>query len=145
MLDLDEYKPAKTLFVPTLRIIKIAARAMDYARVCESPIEVMFAAELAVVLADYFPDARIEPQFKWQNWRMDFALFAPGGNCLRVFVECDGAEFHSTDEQIANDRRKDEAAKAAGIHLLRFTGSEIQQNSYGCAVVALEHLVEGKN
>lgn len=54
-----------------------------------------------------------------------------------VLIECDGRDFHCTDAQIANDRRKDAAAALAGIRVLRFTGSEIFHNPTRCAAVVL--------
>lgn len=97
------------------------ARRVELAQTCESPIEIDLAAELELLRDLKF---KVVPQFRLAGFRYDFALTTNGGRPL-FLVECDGKDFHSTPEQIANDRRKDNSAEAAGLPLLRFTGSEI--------------------
>lgn len=106
---------------------------MVLAKECESPIEVQLGAELRVQAGQRFI---IVPQFEFHRWRIDFAVVGPDME-VRAFIECDGAEFHSTPEQIANDRRKDKASGAAGIRMYRFTGSEIFRNARACAALVL--------
>jgi very-short-patch-repair endonuclease len=57
-----------------------------------------------------------------------------------VLIECDGKEFHSTPKQIANDRRKEAAAWHAGMGIVRFTGSDIHQDTRNCALIAITRL-----
>jgi len=102
---------------------------------CESPIEVQLGLQLILLLGDNY---EVIPQFKFQRFRMDFAIAHKSRAFL--FVECDGEKFHSTPEQIANDRRKDAAAKAAGIPLLRFTGKEIHFSAEACALYVRDTL-----
>lgn len=62
---------------------------------------------------------------------------------VSLAIECDGKEFHSTEEQIQRDNRKNLAAKNAGIPLLRFSGSSIFRHAERCVdeiLVALELL-----
>lgn len=116
-----------------LPIVELAAHAMVLAQECESPIEVQLGAELRAQAVDRFI---IVPQFEWRCFRIDFAISSLDMEVLAL-VECDGAAFHSTAAQIANDRRKDKAAEAAGIPMYRFTGSEIFRNAKACAALVL--------
>jgi hypothetical protein len=69
------------------------------------------------------------PQYKWEGYRIDFCIEVPG---KRIFVECDGHDFHErTKEQAERDRSKDRAIQAAGIPILRFTGREIWRDPLG--------------
>src|SRR5262249_31954635 len=108
-----------------------AVVAYDLSHQCESPIEVQLGAELKARRLEGDP---VFPQYEWDRFRMDFAILKDGHHPC-VFVECDGKAFHSTPEQIANDRRKDQAAAEAGIDLYRFSGSDIFRNARGCATV----------
>ena len=134
----------KPISLPAAMVDRLRRKVLirqSVAGYCESPIEL----DLAVFLIERFgfsgdlkfkfcrqadiwafQDQQILliPQFRWLRFRIDFA-FMFEAKVPHVFVECDGKEFHSTPEQIANDRRKDSLARGAGIRLLRFTGSEI--------------------
>lgn len=110
-------------------IFVLAVLAYDLRFDCESPIEVQLGAQLRLRLP---PGFSVMPQYQWKGWRMDFAITDATGKVVG-FVECDGAEFHQTPDQIANDRRKDMAAKAAGIQMFRFTGSDIFNHASACA------------
>lgn len=117
---------------------------------CESPIERTFLA--ALITADYmwfpcvFPrihdhktedfcdyELLIVPQFAFIKYRADFALVAQHGD-RRLFcvVECDGADFHGVDRQVA-DRARDGYFESWGFKVFRFTGSEIYQDPHRCA------------
>ncbi len=57
----------------------------------------------------------------------------------RVAVETDGHDFHErTKEQAKHDRRKDRFVQAAGLKILRFTGSEVNENPIRCAKEAID-------
>jgi very-short-patch-repair endonuclease len=122
--------------------------------VCESPIEVMLGAAMLLgcnlydgvskvckpfVSLHRGEDLRFDqslilmvPQYKWNNYRIDFAMFGRAADQV-VFVECDGHDFHErTKDQAARDRSKDRAIQEAGIPILRFTGSEIYRNPEQC-------------
>lgn len=108
---------------------------------CESPIEIALGVDIVVDLAAILLEHEIDlrPQYRWQRWRMDFAMVKGGEPVL--FIECDGREYHSTPQQLANDKRKDDAAGAAGIPLIRFSGTEIYKYADGCVHRVLEHLI----
>jgi very-short-patch-repair endonuclease len=134
---------------------QVSAYIKEFSAVCESPIEVMFGAAFifsmnAIMpaigrrcLAYLFDENRklepvvlgqwkLVPQHKWEKYRIDFALFT--ALPYPIFVECDGHDFHErTKEQAARDREKDRSIQAAGIPILRFTGSEIYASAQDCA------------
>lgn len=100
-------------------------RRVDMTKVCESPIEIDLGAAL---LAQAEGKYRICPQYKLHRYRYDFAILPKEQLTPLVLVECDGAAFHSTPEQLANDRAKDQAAIKAGTRVIRVTGKEIYHN-----------------
>jgi len=125
--------------------------ADEYAGLVESEIELMLL--LAFLAYDFGCNVKtfkvikqddpikdgflsVVPQYVWENSRIDFCLLgkdSPEAPIERVFVECDGHEFHErTREQAQRDRAKDRAAQGAGIPILRFTGSEIYRNPTDC-------------
>jgi hypothetical protein len=130
---------------------------------CESPIETLFlsAITLATELSswssaepftylvcppgasppagDVQPMLTICPQFKWQSYRIDFALWWQGIANGAMFIECDGHDFHErTPAQAERDRSKDRAIQEAGFAVLRFTGREINRDPFGCAYQVLK-------
>ncbi len=112
---------------------------------CESPIEEM----LCRVLFEHFgcrpvvgrcdpdnlarfagtqPAAFLFAQHDIGRYRADFllVLMNPRENLCRQYVlECDGAQFHTSPEQIAHDAGRDAFMEKLGYRVLRFTGSEI--------------------
>ena len=139
--------------------VHTAALARDIASETESPIEAIFGVAATRVLSKPhnrvmpqfgFARARKEditkvefsrvlmiPQFWWENYRIDWAFHA---NFLKqpwVFVECDGRDFHSSDEQIMRDAKRDARIRAAGIPILRFSGSDIHRHDDSCAMAVL--------
>lgn len=117
--------------------------ANELASVCESPIEILLGAAIKASIGHVLDSASLElvPQYKWLRFRMDFAILK--NNQPVLFIECDGREFHSTPEQLANDQRKDDEAKLSDIPLLRFSGSEIHRFTEGCVERVLTYLVRG--
>jgi very-short-patch-repair endonuclease len=73
-------------------------------------------------------------QFLIDRFRYDLSIKREGQPKPFVLIECDGKEFHSTEEQIAHDLAKDALAAKAGISLLRFSGSEIYRELDRCVV-----------
>ena len=110
------------------------------ADVCESPIEVdlgvMFLIASRAIGDDYF---QLVPQQVLGSFRYDFAITRQGK--LIGLIECDGKEFHSTTEQIANDRAKDKLAAQMGIRMFRFSGSDIWRDPKGCAREVLHTII----
>ena len=48
-------------------------------------------------------------------------------------VEVDGHAHHSGKDRMQRDRRRDRDLVAAGIRVVRFTGSEVFHDAAGCA------------
>lgn len=157
--DYELYKPAFVGIGSALESAAVkAGTAMEINQTTESPIETMFGAAAFDVFSEYFKDHKLTtfrrctqeevsrdngssvlmvPQFWWRNYRIDWAFVATFMKQPYVFVECDGKDFHSSPEQLARDRDKDEAVTGAGIPIFRFTGKDINRNARGCALVVL--------
>lgn len=134
--------------------VDAAAHSFTIAPLCESPIESLLGGRLAYALHKAATRHRLQfqvceqqkqreidaperlllliPQFKWKWWRFDFALKYSHHSKPFLFVECDGKEFHSTPEQLENDRRKNEEAARINVRLVRFTGADIFRDSDAC-------------
>lgn len=83
--------------------------------------------------AEQFPKGLLLiPQFKWSYYRSDWAIYNPKTTGA-LLIECDGAAFHSTEEQQEHDKKKDAAAHDRGYLTMRFTGSEIHKQADICA------------
>lgn len=119
---------------------------------CESPIEQYICVGLFVtlgcraVLGDYdhahrrdlaavagdVPSAFVFGQQPIGHYRADLAvvLIDPVKRISRRFViECDGAAYHSSEEQRARDSARDADIKAAGYRfVLRFSGRDIHRH-----------------
>lgn len=135
------------------------AQFVEISPFCESPIEVQLGGRLAIALqnhAAWLPDGPafaltkqeqiplfktphllLIPQFCWSRFRFDFAIQFSWEKQPRLLIECDGRQFHSTPEQIANDRRKDNQAAQAGMRVLRFSGSRIFHAAERCCAEVL--------
>jgi very-short-patch-repair endonuclease len=79
---------------------------------------------------------RIQLQYKFRGLRIDSMVSAIGCICGYgcAAVELDGRQFHSTTEQLDNDRKKGRLLATAGILCLRYSGSEIYANASGSAL-----------
>lgn len=90
---------------------------------CESPIEQRLIFSLSFELF-----LKVEPQIRLANYRADFGF--PG---RKIAVECDGHEYHKTQEQRTHDARRDRVFTTEGWNVIRFTGSEINADPLKCA------------
>jgi hypothetical protein len=128
-----------------LKAIEAVAESVAMAAETESPIETIFGAKFALALRPLCNDIGwkfsvgtgdddlvLYPQFPLARFRYDFAVVAKWKAKPLVLIECDGKDFHSSADQQANDKLKDDAASNAGIRLIRFTGSEINGDADAC-------------
>jgi len=89
----------------------------------------------------------IAPQVWLVPYRCDFVLTAYETAIYPrvVCVECDGHEFHkATDEQRNRDRIRDDAIRAMGVKVLRFSGKQIKRDPYACAHAAIDLATSGR-
>ena len=137
---------------------------------CESPIEEILLARMITedVTAGYwtnlqffgrtfiFGEPHIFPgpsddvwlQAMVADYRVDFLIDSVSvhGERSIVVVECDGHDFHErTKEQAQRDRRRDRLMLGLGIKVLRFTGSEIYNDSMAVWSEIETHLAQGPN
>lgn len=114
----------------------------------ESPIEGDVVAALLAMLpdADVVPYATIDSmrlfarhsvggvlvavQVPAGRYRADIMIAGRGGV---VCVECDGASFHSTDEQTNRDAVRDAWFMGQGVRTMRFSGRRITRDVFRCA------------
>jgi very-short-patch-repair endonuclease len=75
----------------------------------------------------------IIPQYIVDPFRYDFALKNKASGQVVTLIECDGAKFHCSPDQIERDRLKDQLAKDAGLRMFRFSGREICEDAAACA------------
>ncbi len=99
----------------------------------ESPIERKFLIAATGVIKG------IEIQYTIGFYRVDFAIPR-----VKIAIELDGHDFHSTVEQRTNDARRARTIEAAGWRVLRFTGSEINADVGACVeeVLAIVEVLE---
>lgn len=128
---------------------------------CESPIEKLFLCALwargcwfgdvelvhtqnfgdLVRMSDKTSHIIGSPQVTLGDYRADFLLLTSRSDedapCALV-VECDGHDFHEkTKAQAARDKARDREMLAGGIHVMRFTGSEVWADAGACASDAI--------
>lgn len=94
---------------------------------CESPIELALAESMRRVF--YFKECDgLHPQYPIGNYRLDFAF-----PTQKLAIECDGHNYHASKEQRGRDAERDRYLIKEGWLTLRFTGTQIHQDSYKCA------------
>lgn len=71
--------------------------------------------------------------------RADLLIYVPGSD-LRLVVECDGYEWHSSRKMFTTDRQRDRALKSAGFETFRFSGSEIRDNPVAASKELFDYL-----
>jgi very-short-patch-repair endonuclease len=92
-----------------------------------SAIEGDFSSDRLAELVSDKPTAFLFAQQWIAGYRADFLLVvADHEGCVLFVIECDGSQFHSTDDQRAYDARRDAALRQAGCRkVFRFSGSDI--------------------
>lgn len=97
----------------------------------ESPIEELLAGTLLGWLDHAeITYATVQTQATIGPYRADI-LVQVGER--KLVVECDGAAYHSSPEQVERDKRRDRYCAARGINVMRFSGAEIHSAPRGCA------------
>src|SRR5690606_12849214 len=80
------------------------------------------AAEKA--MADIFEELKLSytPQYEFGEYRLDFILNAPSGECYDVEVDGD---VHLTAEAIQKDERRNAYVENRGLKILRFAARDV--------------------
>lgn len=101
--------------------------------IVRSPIEAIIWLELIGPVFQRDLIIHYEPE-DYTPYTPDFALRARSDE-PPLIIELDGHDFHQkTREQVEHDKRRDRWFAAKGLHVLRFTGSEVWRDA--SAVVA---------
>lgn len=66
---------------------------------------------------------------KEETYCLDFGIFCKEGE---IDIECNGKEYHSSVEDREEDRLRNNELASYGWVVLRFTGSEINQDAEEC-------------
>lgn len=128
----------------------------------KSPIEQIFrfAFDVTYFLGGknkFFEGLCLESQYEMQvgkkKYYGDFMMhhdFADLDKSKSLIIECDGHDFHEkTKAQVAKDNERMMDIKMLGYDVIRFSGSQIYNDPFGCVVKAIEYfktitvLVEG--
>jgi hypothetical protein len=96
----------------------------------ESPIEGTLAGYILGWVDHHGADAVVMTQASIGPYRADILIKCGDRHLV---VECDGAEYHSSPDQVQRDKRRDRWCAARGFHVMRFSGSEINRDPRGCA------------
>lgn len=124
------------LYYPNLYYLTVM-REFDYSE-CKSPIEKIFFFTWDLVTTRYFYDEiYVYPQYEInvnnKRFFADFMIFSENyKNDVKIIVECDGYDYHSSKEQIKKDNERDMILKTAGYDVVRFTGSQIFNDPIKC-------------
>jgi very-short-patch-repair endonuclease len=96
-----------------------------------SPIERILRDSLDIANVEY------DMQYPVGSYRLDFAIVIDG---LKLDVESDGQAYHSSPEQVARDRKRNNELTERGWIVLRYSGEQIIKNRYGCVSQILRTL-----
>lgn len=96
----------------------------------ESPIERELADYIASWILYHDAEATITTQAVIGPYRADILIESRGS---RLVVECDGAAYHNSIEQVERDKRRDRYCVTQDIAVMRFTGREVNRDPRGCA------------
>jgi very-short-patch-repair endonuclease len=97
----------------------------------ESPIEETLAGAIRGWIDHHGVRAFVQTQARVGPFRADILVTV---DSRKLAVECDGAEFHSSAEQVTRDKRRDRFFVARGVSVMRFCGHEINRDPRACAI-----------
>ena len=84
--------------------------------------------------------AQFPVQTSGEEYTLDFAM--PD---IKLGIEVDGALFHSTDEQIASDKKRDDKLAQLGWTILRFTDKEVENHTRQVIEVIIKQQIQKEN
>jgi very-short-patch-repair endonuclease len=122
-------------------VVGLAAAAVEIAPKCESPIEIELGARLLNTFRLLNSDGlRLFSQYLIEPFRYDFGIVLR--ERLIALVECDGRDFHWSEDQKKNDRVKEKVAAQLGVRFFRFSGALIYENSKECVRRILNEILK---
>ncbi|AWH86331.1 hypothetical protein HYN59_14985 [Flavobacterium album] len=71
-----------------------------------------------------FPNYKVDGK----SIRADILIWCPGNEKVKLIVECDGYQYHSSKESFERDRKRDRLLKSKGYDVVRFSGTEIYRD-----------------
>lgn len=117
------------------RAVSVAGAKFAIAPECESPIEATMGGRLKLMVEEWNAKnalkIKLVQQYQLHRFRYDFAILL-ADETLILAIECDGRDFHSSDEARANDANKNKAIWALGAEIFRFSGSKIFRREADC-------------
>ena len=57
-----------------------------------------------------------------------------------IIIECDGYDYHSNKQQVEYDYKRENDLKANGFDVIRFTGSQIYKDPFGCVEYVYDYI-----
>lgn len=100
--------------------------------------------EIEKYRADFFIQLEMKPNqlFDFENLHLIDDAFLSRSDVM--VVECDGHEFHEKKRyQASRDKKRDRDMYQKGLFVFRFTGSEINSDTFSCANQVCNHLEYG--
>jgi very-short-patch-repair endonuclease len=61
---------------------------------------------------------------------------------VKLAIECDGFDYHSTKTQMEKDNERELDLKMAGFDVIRFSGSQIVKDPLKCAMETYEYIIK---
>ncbi|MFD3219934.1 endonuclease domain-containing protein [Staphylococcus saprophyticus] len=125
---------------------------------CGSPIEEMYVATLSYIGELSNLELDIKNQYEvgvdGKKYKVDFYVTANQQYTIEnndgtfvqsrevsLCIECDGHDFHEkTKEQVKRDKQRERNLAKRGFKVIRFTGSEIYQDTQKCVAETLRIL-----
>lgn len=126
-----------------LSVTDVVVEYVTKGKFTESPIETLFYDTFDFIKKrDNIYNCFLQPQVKIGKYRVDFELV---NNYKKIVVECDGYEFHEkTKQQVNKDKKRERDLQKLGYQVIRFSGSEIFNNSEECVEELLEIMKKEK-
>ncbi len=73
--------------------------------------------------------------------RPDLYVWVPSQPQVRIIVECDGFEHHTSRVAFSRDRARDRALQTQGFQVFRFSGHEIYHDPISASIDLFEYLM----
>lgn len=149
---------AKELFFGAVFNLGISDKYLiETCHYCKSPIEQIFYVAFRIVeiirvndIPDEYLGFHVIPQYDFnidgKTYYVDFLIIFENikepNKSYTLIVECDGHEFHEkTKEQVKRDNERSYDLKKHGEDILRFSGSQINNDPIKCANDVFDYIL----